>query len=164
MSDRWNIPRITLFHGTVRDYGAAIIRDGIDVFKGQPNVDFGTGFYTTTWLEQAQEWAEKRATDDGSHGPPAIVQMEIDRRQLCNLRSMAFVRIFGDYWKFVSHCRWEIGEDPLTKTDFDVVYGPVMKSLWPDLEIFFGMDQISFHSVAANTLLRNQKACKVELI
>jgi Protein of unknown function (DUF3990) len=165
LSDLWDIPWITLYHGTVEEYGLSIVNNGVDVFKGHPNVDFGVGFYTTTWREQALQWAEKRALDDDSHGPDVVVQVRIDRRRLSSLRSMEYVRDTADYWRLVEHCRMRQGVEPLTREDFDMVCGPVMKSLGPgDREFHLGMDQFSFHSAAANTLLRDTKACKVELI
>ena len=58
--------------------------------KTRPNTDFGQGFYTTTWLSQAQEWAEQKAATVGKQ--PAVVKLTLDRLALRSLKSLAFVR------------------------------------------------------------------------
>jgi hypothetical protein len=160
---KWNNPNIKLFHGTVEGAAAAMQSNGIDPSLGRPNTDFGRGFYTTTWLSQAQEWAGQKAVTVGKQ--PAVVKLTLDRLALRSLRSLAFVRgslDAEDFWSFVEHCRNGDGDAPVTHEYYDVVYGPVAVRWGPDeYEIHPEMDQISFHGTSARELLRE---CTVEVM
>jgi len=50
---QWTNARVTLYHGTVQAFTPSL-QAGIDPGQGRRRTDFGQGFYTTTWLEQAQ--------------------------------------------------------------------------------------------------------------
>ncbi len=158
---RWNNPRIVLYHGTALSFAAEIQHIGVDTTVGRVRVDFGSGFYTTTWLQQARQWASDKVAAGG--GQPAIVKLEIDRKSLSALRTLAFVRgseDAADFWSFVQHCR--TGDLPHTAEAYDIVYGPVAARFGPDeYEIHSGFDQVSFHGSRAQNLLRSPKNCTV---
>lgn len=59
----WNNPEIVLYHGTLQEHTQTIRANGVDTSLGRPNTDFGRGFYTTTRLAQAEEWAETLGSD-----------------------------------------------------------------------------------------------------
>jgi len=48
---------LDLYHGTSLASAQAITASGIDPSRGHPYTDFGSGFYVTTSLAQAQAWA-----------------------------------------------------------------------------------------------------------
>ncbi len=72
---RWSNPPLTLYHGTHRTAVGAIpgLPRGApmtifvpDLSRSRRNTDFGLGFYTTTNLQQAEQWANKRVQRSSS--------------------------------------------------------------------------------------------------
>lgn len=143
-----------LYHGTVEAYAAAILRDGVDLSRCSPLTDFGRGFYSTSNLEQAENWATVRARAIRSSGKVAhasVIEMTVDRKWLGTLSGLFFVRSsrevgFSDFVRFcrlggAPHCPWG---------DFQMVCGPVAQ--WQDdlgeaarVFVINDCDQISFH-------------------
>jgi hypothetical protein len=163
----WTNQPIVLYHGTIRRFANSILRDGVDVTCGEPNVDFGRGFYATTLISQARKWAVAIASDRTE--PFSVVRLTLDRIALGSLRTLAFVRgetDAADYWSFVAHCRRGLRGASETDSGYDVVYGPVARS-WrgPDRSsVHRGYDQISFHGKRAQGLLRDTRLCRIEVI
>ena len=57
----WNNNRyLTLYHGTDLASANKIINSQINLNFCKPLTDFGQGFYTTTYLHQAKNWANIR--------------------------------------------------------------------------------------------------------
>jgi hypothetical protein len=166
--NEWDNSPIVLFHGTTAS-GAASILSAIDVAIGEPDKDFGRGFYTTTLRSQASEWAERKAITSRVEQLPAIVKLTLDRVALSGLNHLGFVRKgydAVDFWRFVFHCRQEGSHIPDQESYYDVVYGPVAE-IWfdpPHRSTFPRFDQISFHTVKAQTLLNDSMLCQKELI
>jgi len=163
----WTNQPIVLYHGTVGSYAANILRNGIDVTRGAPIRDFGRGSYTTTLLSQARGRADMVGAS--RNGSPAIVKMTLDRTALGSLIALTFLRgslDVVDYWSFVAHCRAGFAGDPQTNPGYDVVHGPVARTWWgPDRSsIYRDNEQVSFHSIRAQALLRNSSFCKIEVI
>lgn len=63
---------LILYHGTDDKSAREIIAHGIDLSLCSPLTDFGRGFYTTTNLEQAKNWAVLKATKLRPRNPKAI--------------------------------------------------------------------------------------------
>jgi hypothetical protein len=117
----------------------------------RPFTDFGQGFYVTTRLHQARQWANARVRR--KKASPAIslkavvIEFAFDRDWLASLDALAFVRDTDEYWDLVTDCRHtfpphqRLAPHPAT---YDVVYGPV--SLWPQTLVIGDADQISFHT------------------
>ena len=61
--------------------------------------DFGQGFYTTTNIHQAQQWANRRYQIRRRHGATsaAVIKFEIDWDAMAGLEHLAFVRDDSDY-------------------------------------------------------------------
>jgi hypothetical protein len=163
----WTNQEIVLYHGTLLQHATKIAQHGVDTSFGAPNRDFGRGFYTTTWLDQAQDWAESRASEENFAS--VIVRLTLGRLELRRLNSLAFVRGARgaqDFWSFVSHCRQKNQGARATHQYYDVVYGPVAKD-WKGprtAKVFRDFDQISFHGIDAQNLLRDPHKCKVEIL
>jgi hypothetical protein len=153
----WINQDIVLYHGTLTKYVSAITR-GIAVALGKRFTDFGPGFYTTTWLPQAQMWAaEMAATTPGT--VPAVVRIEVSREKLALLDTLAFVRgdfHADDFWSLVHYCRKGARDHRRkgAKSYYDVVYGPVA-SFWNQKLIIANADQLSFHSKEAELVLND---------
>lgn len=152
----WTNADLVVFHGT--DLGSLQrLQGGIALALCSPLTDFGQGFYTTTNVHQARQWANQRVRRlQGRPGPgpvALVVEYRIDRNALAGLRHLAFVTEGQDFFDLVTFCRGQGA--PLhccPPGGFDVVYGPV--SLWPQTMVIKDCDQISFHSAAACAILR----------
>lgn len=161
----WNNPEIVLYHGTLKEHLQNIVANGVDTSVGRPNTDFGRGFYATTWLTQAEQWAETVGADEGK--PHGILELRVDRLALRSLRSLAFIRggqDAVDFWSFVAYCRNKYQRAPETHRYYDVVYGPVARTWFGigNSEVLPDSDQISFHGAEAQKFLRS-RSCKLEV-
>jgi predicted sugar kinase len=92
--ESWTNPVVRLYHGTLRSHAESLVTQGIQAGMGRTRTDFGPGFYTTTLERQAQSWAYE-AAERISGDAAAVVMIEMDRDQLAELHTLAFVR--GDF-------------------------------------------------------------------
>jgi Protein of unknown function (DUF3990) len=162
---QWNNPRLRLFHGTdsrsvapLPAVGNAFPAFAVNLAICRPFTDFGQGFYTTTRLHQARQWANTRVLRAPSRpGLFAIVmRLDLDRDWLASLDILAFVRPIRDFWSLVTDSRNGFPPHqrlPPAPTPYDVVYGPV--TLWPQTLLISDCDQISFHTQRAAAGLNN---------
>ncbi|GHV03422.1 hypothetical protein AGMMS50229_02530 [Campylobacterota bacterium] len=100
-----------LFHGSY----AAIEKP--DLSFSRDKVDFGKGFYTTPFKEQAKWWAERFKKDTG-HGVFSIYNF--DESAFSQIKILEFETYSEAWLDFIAVCRR--GAD---KTDFDLVIGGV---------------------------------------
>jgi hypothetical protein len=147
---QWTNPRVTLYHGTVQAFTPSL-QAGIDPGQGRRRTDFGQGFYTTTWLEQAQLRAWQLSLRRG--GTPVVLRFDVDREAIATLDCLWFVRgslAVTDFWSFVHHCRDGGATHGRTTNDgwYDVVAGPLVAS-WKQRLVVADADQISFHTPRA---------------
>jgi hypothetical protein len=157
----WTSGNLIVYHGTdshaLASYGtiarnAVLNRFTVNLPLCRPATDFGQGFYTTTSLHQAKEWANskvRRVTAGGGTTAGVVLQFELDRTWLASQETLVFVRAINDYWDFVTHCRagLPVHNRPLPRSPndpFDVVYGLV--TIWPSRLLIQDCDQISFHT------------------
>jgi hypothetical protein len=156
----WKNGPVALYHGT-DDLSASLIqppspplKHSVNLSKCNPLTDFGQGFYTTTNLLQARNWANNRyrrtlATSRRANRA-VVLRFDVDRDLLAALNTLCFVTegTSRDYWDFITHCRNAVGKHLFQRTkDYDVVFGPV--SLWPQTLVIKDCDQISFHTTPA---------------
>lgn len=172
---------LELFHGCLL-FAARRIAVGVNPTVGNPSTDFGRGFYTTTRLDQAEQWARRvyRKTYPlkNPSDPPTIVKFVVPLDLLASLNSLSFVR--GDssnaaFWSFVAHCRasGKVVRSHLHPDKrrappndwYDMIVGPVAS--WPPKRghqyvlgsrngmNFATYDQFSFHTNAAAKILNN---------
>ena len=151
---------VTVYHGTddislgVPGITAGSSLRGFVVNLGQsrPLTDFGQGFYTTSDLHQAREWANarvQRVLRPRQFHRAIVIAFDLDRDWLASLESLVFARPIpppADFWNLVIDCRngFLPHQRPGPQTPYDVVYGPV--SLWPSRLLIKDCDQISFHT------------------
>lgn len=158
----WSNQPLRLFHGTTGVHADSVLR-GIDSKKFVTARDFGPGFYTTTNLEQAWEWANDKA--DREHATAkvtiaeaAVVEFAIERDDLALLEALWFALPNSDYWDLVRSCRSPRSVTPLHQRKagrpYDVVIGPVASRWFREpYAAHTDLDQISFHTTAAFRLL-----------
>jgi hypothetical protein len=126
---------------------------GIDPVIGSPRSDFGLGFYTTSWLNQAKSWANLRAKRLRKGNANAVVLgFAMSRNDLAELEALVFTTEHFDYWSFVRYCRH--GMLPHARTgcrqdSYDVVFGPL--SISQQEMVIKDSEQISFHTRRAVT-------------
>lgn len=160
----WTNGPLLLYHGTTSIAASIISRPlgprphSIDLSHCRHRTDFGRGFYLTTLLQQAEDWADRRFRRQSrkarESNPAVVLRFEVDRNQLASLLSLCFVtdRSNPDYWDFVDHCRNEMASHLLHgNRNYDVVFGPVR--LWPHRFVVKDADQVSFHTEAALEIL-----------
>ena len=161
---------LTLYHGCVA-IAAARIRAGVNPAVGRPATDFGTGFYTTTRFDQAEEWARHVHSVKYPAGnpadPPTVVKFVVPLNGLAGLNSLPFVRgdsSNGTFWSFVAQCRAGHSHAHPVRIPpgdwYDIVVGSVaswpLKTGLPPYSLggwngidWTAYDQFSFHTVAA---------------
>jgi hypothetical protein len=154
----WTNPALILYHGTVLNSAQGIVASGIDRRTFRPGTDFGPGFYATTNLAQAREWAARKARKLG--GVPAVIRFFVNRDAAASLQAVWFVRHGSDgsdYWFLVGSCREGAADHGRTGFNgfYDLVVGPVAKR-WTSrpYAIIDDSDQVSFHTDNALAILR----------
>lgn len=90
------------------------------LLKIQRELDFGKGFYTTSDLAQASNWAQRTAKRRGS-GQPVVSVYEIDDTSFDSLRVLRFGRADVEWLRYVAANRKGIA----APGDWDIVIGPV---------------------------------------
>ena len=83
-----------LYHGTISLGAENIIKNGINLKHGKPNVDFGQGFYTTPSFSFAKNTAINKAKKTNSYKQvyvePYVLVFEYNERkakEICNILS-----------------------------------------------------------------------------
>ena len=167
----WNNDKLIVYHGTDSETLASqpwlarhapfrvgkVIPFSVDLSLCRPATDFGRGFYTTTSLHQAKQWANAKQGRVAS-SVALVLQFEVDRNWLAGQDTLVFVRDVQHYWDFVDHCRSgfavhnRYSHQP--KSAYDVVYGLV--TIWPSEILLQDCDQISFHTDRAAAGLGSQ--------
>ena len=127
---------------------------GIHLSLCRPLADFGQGFYTTTNLHQAKNWARLRCLRLPT-GRATVLAFDVDRNLLARPDILCFVTEslsppHTDYWDLVHYCR-QRQRNHYPGGNYDIVYGPV--SLWPQTLVIKDCDQVSFHTRTALMVL-----------
>jgi hypothetical protein len=159
---RWYNPPLRAYHGT--DTGAlglphAALSPGAAIpfhpslARCRPFTDFGQGFYLTTRLHQAREWANAKVLRTPAPTVATVLQFMLDRDQLARLETLCFNRETPDFWDFIHDCRGGFLSHGRTHPHgpYDTVYGPV--TLWPKRLTISNCDQIGFHTPGSLTVL-----------
>lgn len=101
---------------------------GSNVVVKSPNLnfsnrarDFGSGFYLTSSLEQAQSWARHR-TYLSKTGKPTINVFELDDNYVNNLLVKKYDSANKEWLEFITKNR--TNEESI-KNDYDIIIGPV---------------------------------------
>lgn len=101
-----------VYHGTTETI------EKPDVKHSKKYLDFGKGFYLTTFEEQAKKWAVRKSMRQGKS---AIVNVYEMKDNLENYRVLSFKKENGKWLDFVCACRK--GEN--LNIDYDIIIGNV---------------------------------------
>jgi hypothetical protein len=157
---------MVLYHGCSSQSLFPEHQGGIVVTGGPHNIihtvggarpDFGPGFYTTTWLHQAKNWANLRVLKLQVRYPgvkAVVLSMCVERNRFANLQSLVFPSDRDNYYPFVAYCRdggfphagLEYRGDP-----YDVIAGPV--SVARQTLVIGQADQVSFHTATGTAAI-----------
>ena len=76
-------------------HGSNVAVQEPQILASDRKLDFGTGFYLTSSLEQAERWAELTAQRRGN-GKPVISVYEFDEKKLAQLKVIKFEKEFDN--------------------------------------------------------------------
>ena len=159
-----------VYHGSLECVETPEIRE--------PNrtLDYGSGFYTTTSYEQAEEWVRRKMK--GNRVAKGFVnEYELDIDKLQSVKCLLFESPTDEWIDFVMNNR--LNKDFVH--DYDIVYGPVAndrvytcfalyegglmskQNLLAELKTYELVDQYLFHTEHALQLLTFTKAHEILL-
>ncbi|MDL2408506.1 DUF3990 domain-containing protein [Rhizobium calliandrae] len=143
----WPNITLTVYHGTDSLSGNNIRMNGILAQYFNPSSDFGAGFYVTTSLHQAKNWANERVRTIGGFGVNAeVLQYDLSRSAIETLEHLVFVTDTQDFHDLCAFCRGGGGVSHGRTAPYDAIYGPV--SLSPQTLVIANCDQICFPNPA----------------
>ena len=159
----WDGEWVTLYHGTLEASVVSLL-GSVHLSHARAKMDFGRGFYTTTLVEQASEWAYALARR--GLGLPAVIAWQVALDDLARLDTLAFVS--GDklqaerFWSFVCHCRVNDTHHARSTNDgwYDLVIGPIA-AYWQQRAAIDDSEQLSFHTPTAIALLNASRSWRV---
>lgn len=127
-----------LYHGTNQEIHR------IDLTKCRPYKDFGRGFYTTHFQDQAIQMAKRVSQIYGGH--PIICRFEVNETEINQLRVLKFAVPCDTWAQFVMNNRKRVLTSPGGKPtpfshSYDVVIGPVAND---DLALLFRQFEFGF--------------------
>jgi hypothetical protein len=146
-----------IYIGPNVDFGAQKVRSG---------TEFGPGFYTTTSLHQARQWANQRVRRvNAPRQPPEIavvLRFQIDREAFQQQKAGDdFIRSrrssFLGFCGLCSPARPSLASSTRRSQQtpfpemYEVVHGPV--TIWQQTLVIKDCDQVSFHSSRAVSAL-----------
>ena len=161
----WNNDDLVLYHGCTEQSllgtnpnGIAVgtLPHRISLTAGGRRTEFGRGFYATSRIDQAKNWAHlqarKLAAKTLSKTTPnaVVLRFDVSRNKLADLEALVFTNENCGFWPFVAYCRSGSvphGRSTGRQMEYDIVYGPV--SIWPQRLVIKDCDQVSFHTVTA---------------
>ena len=157
-------------------HGSLEIVDTPEIREPNRTLDYGSGFYTTTSYEQAEEWVRRKMK--GNCAQKGFVnEYELDIDKLDTIKSLLFESPTDEWIDFVMNNR-------LNKNfvhDYDIVYGPVAndrvytcfalyegglmskQNLLAELKTYELVDQYLFHTEQSLQLLTFVKANEIHL-
>lgn len=110
-----------LYHGST----CSVEKPDVSLSRG--NLDFGKGFYVTSFLEQAENWARRKARFSG--GKAVISEFDFSEN-LEDFKVKRFSDMDAEWVSFVCECR----RGGTTFEDYDLIIGGVA-----DDKVFFAV-------------------------
>ena len=101
-------------------HGSLEIVSHPEMRKPNRTLDYGSGFYTTTSLQQAEDWVRRKTKEsETAHG--FVNVYELDEQEMLTMKTLMFQQPTEEWMDFVMLNRRQRG----FTHDYDVVYGPV---------------------------------------
>ena len=141
-----------VYHGSIEE----VIKP--DILHSGRNLDFGSGFYVTTVIKQAERWAKRKADILGRRKPIVSVYEMVESYELYSV--LDFNNNLESWIDFVCNCRAG-GKEYM---DYDIIRGKVandkvfrvvdlyMNGVWDkeraisEIKVYENYDQIAFIS------------------
>ena len=157
-----------LYHGSLLTIEKPLI------LEPSRTLDYGCGFYTTTSLEQAQQWVRRKMSERQPVG--YVNEYDFDQSDFELLKVLIFREASDEWVDFVMLNRLT----PDYQHDYDIVYGPVANdTIYAQFSLFEGgliskatliaelktyrlVDQMLFHTERALQFLTFQKSEIIE--
>ena len=157
-------------------HGSLEIVETPEIREPNRTLDYGSGFYTTTSSEQAEEWV-RRKMKSNRVAKGFVNEYELDIDNLQSVKCLLFESPTDEWIDFVMNNR--LNKDFIH--DYDIVYGPVAndrvytcfalyegglmskQNLLAELKTYKLVDQYLFHSEQALQLLTFTKANEILL-
>ena len=157
-------------------HGSLEIVETPEIREPNRTLDYGSGFYTTTSSEQAEEWV-RRKMKSNRVAKGFVNEYELDIDNLQSVKCLLFESPTDEWIDFVMNNR--LNKDFVH--DYDIVYGPVAndrvytcfalyegglmskQNLLAELKTYELVDQYLFHSEQALQLLTFTKANEILL-
>ena len=158
-----------LYHGSIE------IVENPEIRIPSRSLDYGSGFYTTTSLKQAEDWVKRKLNANTQVGYVNVY--ELDESIIKNLNALLFNSPSEEWVDFVMKNR----TDKDFYHDFDIVYGPVAndkvyaafalyeggiidkQTLISELKAYKLVDQYLFHTDKALNAIKFIEAREVTL-
>jgi hypothetical protein len=117
---------VILYHGSFTEVAKP------DFWRGREKLDFGRGFYTTPYREQALKWSERFTRRYGRRVVSSYAFDEAEARK--NLRILEFPKYSEDWLDFITLCRMGAGSN----AGYDLIIGSVANDkVFDALEAYF---------------------------
>ena len=100
-------------------HGSTSIVEKPDILHSKRFLDFGRGFYVTSYKSQAERWAKRKSIRNGLN--PTINSYEMNDDGLRNYRFLNLHEDISAWLDFVFACR----KGELIYQDYDIITGPV---------------------------------------
>ncbi len=115
-------------------HGSNIAVQNPKILESDRRLDFGTGFYLTSSLSQAERWA-KITTERRKIGKATVSVFEIDENLFNTLKILHFEKADKNWLEYVSKNRKNL---PIQNDDFDLIIGPVANDkTMPVISLYF---------------------------
>lgn len=155
-------------------HGSLEIVSHPEMRKPNRTLDYGSGFYTTTSLQQAEDWV-RRKTKESETDYGYVNVYELDEQEMGTTKTLMFQQPTEEWVDFVMLNRRQRG----FTNDYDVVYGPVAndrvyaafalyegglidkQTLITELKTYKLVDQYLFHTERSLRLLKFLEAKEV---
>lgn len=115
-------------------HGSNIAVQNPQILESDRKLDFGTGFYLTSNLEQAERWAKLTQARRGN-GTATVSVFEADEKILNTLNVLHFQKADKSWLEFVTQNRKNVAQQ---NDSYDVVIGPVANDrTMPVISLYF---------------------------
>lgn len=101
-------------------HGSNVSVEKPEIILPARSLDFGTGFYLTTDLDQAKKWAILK-TERSGIGKPTVSVYEINKEDISNLLVLRFETANKEWLEFVAANR----KNRIIDNNMDIIMGPV---------------------------------------